>query len=111
MMDYTNKKINFNTSKIQAKITKRLSISHNNQIYQCINAINLNQYYCLKISTFQITDKLSLSIINTEIFLLLNLKSSPNIVQIIDYFTIENNNYTTCFILLEYYQSKLNNLI
>ena len=52
MCDYTNKKINFANSKIQAKITKRISLSNQNQVYQCINAINLNQYYCLKIITF-----------------------------------------------------------
>ena len=67
MSDYTNKKINFSNSKIQAKITKRISLSNQNQVYQCINAINLNQYYCLKIISSRNDDKRTLAIINTDI--------------------------------------------
>lgn len=80
MIDYTNKKINFENSKIQAKITKRIAMSNQNQIYQCINAVNLNQYYCLKIITCSNEDKVSNSLMITEIYLLviitINLFSS-----------------------------------
>ena len=105
MCDYTNKKINFANSKIQAKITKRISLSNQNQVYQCINAINLNQYYCLKIITSRNDDKRTLGIINTEIYLLLNLKTAQNLVHLIDYFTLDNGTCTTCFILMEYCQN------
>ena len=67
MIDYTNKKINFENSKIQAKITKRIAMSNQNQIYQCINAVNLNQYYCLKIITCSNEDKVSNSLMTNHL--------------------------------------------
>ena len=102
-MDYTNKKINFKNSKKNLKIKKRISSIKPNQVYICNDIENENLNYCLKIITSKNEDKDTLSTIKMEIYMLLIMKNSEFSVQMIDYFTINNEKITTCFILLEYF--------
>ena len=102
-MDYCNKKISFLHSKKSVKITTKLPITSSNptcQIYLCSDLAAPNKTYCLKIITTRSDDKNHNSSIYIEIVLLLSLASVPNIIHIIDYYsmTSQNNNvyFTGC---------------
>lgn len=71
-MDYTNKKIQFVNSDIQAKIIQRISVNANNQVYKCANVNMPNQLYCLKVITANTSNKGSLNVISTEIYILVS---------------------------------------
>lgn len=72
-MDYTSKKIKFINSNIQAKIIQRITLNANNQIYKCSNAAIPNQLYCLKVISVNTSNKESINVINTEIYVLVSL--------------------------------------
>ena len=104
-MDYCNKKISFLHSKKSVKITTKLPITSSNptcQIYLCSDLAAPNKTYCLKIITARSDDKNHNSSIYIEIVLLLSLASVPNIIHIIDYYSMTSQNNNVYFILMEY---------
>lgn len=104
-MDYCNKKINFLHSKKSIKITTKLPTTSSNptcQVYLCTDLAIPNKTYCLKIITARCDDKNHNSSINIEIVLLLSLASDPNIIHIIDYYSMTSQNNNVYFILMEY---------
>lgn len=103
MVDFINKLIQFPNVNIIVKATQCLYKTENSQILLSEDIKNKNKY-CLKIILSQINNAYQLSSINTEIFLLQKMKQEENIVQLIDYTTITQNNYIFYFLLMEYCQ-------
>ena len=91
MVDFINKLIKFPKINLVVRPTLCLYKTENSQILLCEDIKNKNKF-CLKVLLTQIDNNYQLSSINTEIFLLQKLKQEENIVKLIDYNSITQNN-------------------
>ena len=103
MVDFINKLIKFPKINLVVRPTLCLYKTENSQILLCEDTKNKNKF-CLKIILTQIDNNFQLSSINTEILLLQKLKQEENIVKLIDYNSITQNNYVFFLLLMEYCQ-------
>ena len=103
MVDFINKLIKFPKINLIVRPTLCLYKTENSQILLCEDIKNKNKF-CLKIILTQIDNTFQLSSINTEILLLQKLKQEENIVKLIDYNSITQNNYVFFLLLMEYCQ-------
>ena len=103
MVDFINKLIKFPKINLVVRPTLCLYKTENSQILLCEDIKNKNKF-CLKVLLTQIDNNYQLSSINTEIFLLQKLKQEENIVKLIDYNSITQNNYIFFLLLMEYCQ-------
>jgi serine/threonine protein kinase len=106
MVDFINKLIKFPKINLIIRPTLYLYKADNSQILLSEDIKNNNNKYCLKIIFSQINNNYQLSSINTEIFLLQKMRQEENIVHLIDYTTITQNNYIFYLLLMEYCQYK-----
>ena len=110
MTDSLNKKISFPNSSISVKPISKIKETNNSKVFLVQDSLNAQQLYTLKIIRANSSDFQQVNSINNEVIILVYincliknyLKNNVNIIGLIDYFFVENNNECNYYILLEY---------